>query len=102
VKYSFPASVIQVNLRCENEWVLLSVQDQGQGIPASEIHRLFKVFSRAGSKSLTGEKSTGLGLAIVDRIVKGHHGNISVNSEVGKGSTFTVALPVAGDQERKK
>jgi hypothetical protein len=93
IKYSHPNSTITVQLTREDTHVLLSVQDEGQGIPAEDIDKLFKPFQRTSVQSTAGEKSTGLGLVIVKRIVKGHGGKIWVESEVGEGSTFFVSLP---------
>ena len=72
----------------------VAVQDQGQGIPAADLSKLFKAFSKASVRGTAGEQSTGLGLAIVRRIVDGHGGRIWVDSEVGKGSTFYFTLPL--------
>ncbi len=99
VKYSFPATAIHIDVKRDGDWVVLSIQDHGQGIPASELDRLFKAFSRTSTKSMTGEKSTGLGLAIASKIIQGHHGKIWAESIVGDGSTFCIALPVSGNQE---
>ena len=80
--------------------VAVSVVDQGDGIPKSHIPRLTERFYRvdpARSRALGG---TGLGLAIVKHIVSRHRGRLTVESEVGKGSTFTVALPSLPAAER--
>jgi signal transduction histidine kinase len=66
----------------------LSVQDTGRGIPPEEIENIFKPFYT------TKTRGSGLGLAIVDRIVKEHKGEIAVESAVGKGTKFTLQLPV--------
>lgn len=76
--------------------VLLAVQDQGPGIPPNELDKLFKPFQRTSVKSPSGEKGTGLGLTIVKKIVEGHNGKIWVESQVGKGTTFFVTLPLQG------
>ena len=70
--------------------------DQGQGIPAEETPKVFEEFGKTSVRPTGGEKSTGLGLAIVKRLVEAHGGKIWLESEVGKGSTFTFTLPVAG------
>lgn len=94
VKFSFSDTVITVGLIREAGKVIISVKDQGQGIPADEINKLFEPFKRTSVQSTAGEKSTGLGLAIVRKIVLGHQGNIWVESEVGVGTTFYVSLPI--------
>jgi two-component system, OmpR family, sensor kinase len=95
IKFSQPGTVVQVTLKETPEGVLLSVRDQGPGIPPEEQDRLFQPFGRTSVRSTAGEKSTGLGLAIVRRIVEGHGGRIWVESQVGRGSSFFVLLPGA-------
>ncbi|MDB6152972.1 MAG: putative Histidine kinase, partial [Chthoniobacteraceae bacterium] len=94
VKFSYPHTEISVRLTRESEHAVITVTDQGQGIPAAELEKLFKPFSRTRVRSTGGEASTGLGLSIVHRIVEGHHGTVSVKSVVGKGSSFEVRLPL--------
>lgn len=74
--------------------LMISVADQGQGIPEDEIDQLFKAFQTTSVRGTAGEISTGLGLHIVRRIVQGHNGRILVESRVNKGTTFTVVLPL--------
>ena len=93
IKFSNPQTTIQVRMSQEDAKVLLAVQDQGQGIPAHELDKLFKPFQKTSIKGTAGEKSTGLGLSIVKKIVQGHGGKIWVESQVGKGTTFFVTLP---------
>ncbi len=101
IKFSEPHSEVNVSVFREGDDVIIAVQDEGPGIPADEIDKLFNPFARTSVKSTAGEKSTGLGLAIVRKIVVGHGGRIWVESEVGRGSTFYVALPVlqVGDED---
>lgn len=96
VKFSHPQTLVEVRLSRGERGVLLSVKDEGQGIPAGEMHRLFKPFERTSVRSTGGEPSTGLGLAIAKRIVSGHRGEIWAESQVGVGSTFFVSLPFEG------
>ena len=93
VKFSQPQSTVQVRVESNESRVLLSIHDQGAGIEPAELDRMFNPFSKS-SKGTTGEEGTGLGLAIVKKIVEVHHGKVWVESEVGEGSTFFVALPV--------
>jgi len=93
LKYS-PAGT-PVELACDesDEGVLVAVRDQGPGIGPEHLPRVFERFYRvdkARSRSMGG---TGLGLAIVKHIAQAHHGRVAVESEVGKGSTFTIILP---------
>ncbi len=97
IKFSNEGSVINVKVARSGKEAVISVKDQGQGIPANEIDKLFKPFQRTSVRSTGGEDSTGLGLAIVRKIVMGHQGRVWVESEVGKGSTFYVALPSTTD-----
>jgi len=93
IKYSNPETEVAVFIEKNETEAIISVKDQGQGIEKDELQLLFKPFQRTSVKSTGGEKSTGLGLFIVRRIIEAHNGSIRVESEVGKGSTFFVALP---------
>lgn len=75
-----------------SDWVTIAVKDTGAGIPPEHVPRLFERFYRADNARVAG--GTGLGLAIANEIVAAHGGKITVQSEMGKGSTFTVHLPV--------
>jgi two-component system phosphate regulon sensor histidine kinase PhoR len=76
--------------------VAVQVKDTGVGIPEDEIPHLFTRFFRASNATSTAVPGSGLGLAIAHDIVKGHHGRMEVVSEMGRGTTITVQLPVAG------
>lgn len=95
IKFSKPGSRIVLRAACLKEAVVISVIDQGAGIPRSEIPKMFQYFGKTTVLPSAGEKSTGLGLAIVKRMVEAHGGKIGVESEPGKGSTFTFTLPLA-------
>jgi signal transduction histidine kinase len=94
IKYSFFGSEIEVNLTVFDNTVRVTVRDQGQGIMAEEVDRLFRVFQRASSRTTGGEKSTGLGLFIVKKIIDAHGGQVGVTSVLGKGSDFFLTLPL--------
>lgn len=95
IKYSHSGTHITVQIqKSDDSYIILSVEDEGQGIPKKEQKNLFKPFSKTSVKATGGEMSTGLGLAITRRIVEAHGGKIWVESEVGKGSTFYVRLPI--------
>jgi len=79
---------VSVRLRRQGAQALLDVEDCGQGIDAEDLPRIFDPFFT------TKLKGTGLGLAIVHRVVEAHGGRIAVRSEPGRGSTFSVALPL--------
>jgi len=69
------------------------VADQGVGIPKADIERVFERFYKVDKARVRGKGGTGLGLAIARHIAEGHGGRLSVASEEGRGSTFTVSLP---------
>jgi two-component system, OmpR family, sensor kinase len=94
IKFSLPGSCVHISIRLEEQEALISVRDEGQGIPPAEMDNLFKPFQRTSVKSTGGEKSTGLGLLIVKRIIEGHGGRIQVESRPGEGSSFRVRLPI--------
>ncbi len=96
VKYTRAGGLVRVAGRVEDGWAVVEVADTGIGIPAGEMPLLFTEFFRAGNARAREKEGTGLGLAIVKRIVEAHGGTVSVRSEEGVGSTFTVRLPVAG------
>lgn len=95
IKFSHGDREVCVSVTLSNDFVMVAVRDQGQGIPAADLPKLFKVFGKTSVRSTAGEKSTGLGLAIVRKIVEGHGGRIWVESEVNQGSTFFFTLPIA-------
>ena len=78
----------------QGDGVLISVQDSGIGIAKEDIPKLFDKFTQFGRKAGPGEKGTGLGLAIAKKLVEMHGGRIDVKSEINKGTTFTVTLPL--------
>jgi signal transduction histidine kinase len=94
VKYSTGRDKVEVDLSCRERDVAIAVHDHGMGIPARERSRIFRKFQRGEQARSSGIKGTGLGLAMVDEIVRAHHGRVEVESEPGKGSTFTIVLPL--------
>jgi signal transduction histidine kinase len=95
VKYSPAETAITVRAWPEKGHVLVSVEDQGYGMDASDLKKIFQKFYRAKTAGESGEQGTGIGLAIVEEIVVQHGGSIAVESEVGRGSRFTLTLPRA-------
>lgn len=94
VKYSGQSRTIQVAVRRQSGRAAISVSDHGLGIAAHELRAIFEKFVRGDSARASEAKGTGIGLALVQRIVKGHGGTVEVESEPGKGSTFTILLPL--------
>lgn len=93
VKYTPPGGIIMVNVSAEQNQIILQVVDSGLGIPSMDLPYIFDKFYRASNAS-SEMAGTGLGLAIVKSIVENHQGRIWVDSQVGKGTTFTVVLPL--------
>jgi PAS domain S-box-containing protein len=91
VKYSPEGSTVFIELRSSEGILLLSVRDQGIGIPEEDRERLFEPFHRARNVGLIS--GTGLGLAIVKQAVEAHGGRIEYESRVGEGTTFTLRIP---------
>ncbi len=85
---------IRVSVRAANGTATLSVQDTGVGIPAAELPNLFKRFHRVEGVQSRTHEGTGIGLALVQELAKLHGGNVEVASVFGKGSTFTITLPL--------
>ena len=93
IKYSPHGGCVRLEVSIENGWATIAVRDQGVGIPAADLPHIFEPFRRGGN--VVGRiGGTGIGLASAQRIVHGHGGKLSVESEAGKGSTFTVRLPL--------
>lgn len=99
IHYTPPGGVVTLRLACERDEVHVMVSDTGPGIPKEDLPHIFDRFYRA-EKSRTRTKTTGfgLGLSIVHAIVERHGGEVKVASAEGKGTTFTVILPLAKDQ----
>ena len=94
IKYTPKGGSICLSLEMKSEEVLINVKDTGCGIPPNELPLIFNRFHRVGNEALNGEEGDGLGLAIAKSIIEQHNGRISVESELGKGSCFTMMLPL--------
>jgi len=94
IKYSGAGRQIAVRLARVGDEVAIAVCDRGIGIPASEQKHIFERFHRVSTGAVHEVRGVGLGLAIVDHIVRAHGGRVEVESEPGKGSTFTIRLPI--------
>lgn len=94
IKYTYPGKRVFVKIEKNNQRLELSVRDEGQGISPDERPLLFQRFQKLSARPTGGELSTGLGLSIVKYLVDKLKGEITVESEPGKGSVFTVILPL--------
>jgi signal transduction histidine kinase len=93
VKYSQQGGRIIFTVRVSDAAAAFQISDQGIGIPPQDHERLFEAFHRA--RNVGNIAGTGLGLAIVKKSVELHGGNIAFTSEIGRGTCFTVTLPIA-------
>jgi PAS domain S-box-containing protein len=96
IKYSPPDTEITVSATTDGPAVLITVRDHGYGIPEADLARIFDKFYRVPRVQDAGVPGTGLGLALVREIAGLHGGSVSVKSEPGAGSTFTLRLPRGG------
>ena len=94
IKYSPPDTRVTISGDCARKQMRLSVADQGIGMDKTEVRRIFERFYRTRRAEQSGEAGTGIGLSIVEQIVKEHGGSIQVDSTPGKGSRFTLVLPL--------
>ncbi len=93
VKYSPDCDTVWVELTKKGRQVEVAVRDRGVGIPRHEQRRIFEKFVRGSAERESGIRGTGIGLAMARQIVRAHGGDVSLESEPGKGSTFRVLLP---------
>jgi two-component system, sensor histidine kinase and response regulator len=94
IKYSYSQSRVVIDAKRENDNLVISVRDTGQGIPPAEMDKLFKPFPRLSVKTTSGESSTGLGLVIVRKIVEAHNGKVWAESRLHVGTIFNISIPI--------
>jgi signal transduction histidine kinase/tetratricopeptide (TPR) repeat protein len=94
IKYSAGAKKVYVRGFTQNQYLIIAVQDFGVGIEPEEIDKVFERFYRGGDELTRTVKGSGLGLTLVKQIVEAHHGSVHVESEPGRGSTFSIRLPL--------
>ena len=94
VKYSKPGGTVSLRAELAGNSVRISVKDQGQGIPPNDLPRIFERFYRADKSRSAEQSGTGLGLSIVKHIAQLHGGTVEAESELGKGTTISVGLPI--------
>ncbi len=95
LKYSPEGTTVRVGGWRDGNMVVISIQDDGVGIPGDELSRLFERFFRASTS--TGIAGTGIGLHLTHHFIDLHGGSIEVDSSEGAGSTFTVRLPIGNE-----
>jgi signal transduction histidine kinase len=93
ITYSNDGSTVRLNMEVQDQAVTIRVTDSGVGIPKESQQRIFERFYRVDAARSRSQGGTGLGLSIVKHIVGVHGGTVAVDSELGKGSTFTISLP---------
>ena len=94
IRYSEQAKKIEVSVHLRGGDIAIEVADQGIGIPKAEHQRIFEKFYRVSTGLVHDTKGSGLGLAIVKHIVEAHRGRVTIESAPGKGSRFTILLPI--------
>ena len=94
IKHSPKRSSITISASSTDDMVVIRISDNGPGIEAEHLPRIFEKFYRVKSDAIGEAKGTGLGLAIAKSIVEAHGGTIEVESERGKGTTFIVSMPI--------
>jgi signal transduction histidine kinase len=99
VKFTREGAGIAIRARSEDGQVIIEIQDQGEGIPPEQRAAIFERFARIERDRARDRGGTGLGLALVKAIVEAHGGAVSVDSQPGRGSTFTVRLPCPAPRE---
>lgn len=96
VKYNNDGGSVWIKAEKKDRDMVLTVRDNGVGIPAESQERIFERFYRVDKGRSRKQGGTGLGLSIVKHVVSFYNGTVTVQSELGKGSTFEVCLPIAG------
>lgn len=99
IRYTGEGGTVSVAVAGDESHAVISVTDSGEGIPKRDVERVFERFYRVDSARSRGTGGTGLGLSIVKHVAESHGGSVSVESELGAGSTFTIRLPADGEGE---
>ena len=95
IKFSPAGSCVKISLTMDGDFWMLAVRDEGPGIPKAEQSRIFERFYRLGDELRRETQGTGIGLSLVKAIAEAHGGSVHLQSESGKGSTFTLRIPIS-------
>jgi len=93
LKFTYPNGKVVISAKDDGPMIQISITDSGIGIDKSDIHKVFKITEKFKMEGTSGEKGTGLGLILCKDFVEKNNGTLSVESEIGKGSTFKFTLP---------
>lgn len=93
IKYTPDSGQVNIHILERDQWTIIRIRDNGQGIPAEDLTHIFDRFYRVDKARTRNMGGTGLGLSIAKEIVQGHDGTIDINSEFGKGTTVTIRVP---------
>lgn len=99
IKYSSEVKRIEIKVQQSGCQLVIEIADHGIGIPRAEQSKIFDKFYRVTTGMVHDTKGSGLGLALVKHIIKAHRGEVIVNSASGKGSRFTILLPIGEPEE---
>ncbi|MCL4512727.1 MAG: ATP-binding protein, partial [Candidatus Eremiobacteraeota bacterium] len=102
IKYSPTGGTIEISGSDQNEQIILSVKDEGMGIPKDQLEKIFERYHRVDSKATRLVSGTGLGLYISKKLIEAQGGKIWVESQIGKGSTFHLSLPKGETRENEQ
>jgi signal transduction histidine kinase len=100
IRYTDEKGVIEINARADTNNFWIDFTDNGIGIPEKDLNKVFHEFYRAENAKRLITFGTGLGLSLVQQIIKNYRGDITVKSELGKGTTFSIHLPLEGEEVR--
>jgi signal transduction histidine kinase len=101
IKYSPPGKDVGITVRTDGKDILIEVVDNGHGIAPEDVNRIFEKFYRVPRAESADQQGTGLGLTLVREIMESHGGQVTAQSELGRGSTFTLRLPIQRSSETK-
>lgn len=101
MKFSLNEKVVKVKLYTEDGNVILQVTDHGVGISKSDIPKIFQQFYQSENKIISERRGSGLGLTLVKHITEAHQGKVQVESEIGKGSQFSILLPLINNEKEQ-